>query len=188
MDWLKLDKVTIFEGRDENGNRYLSRFLSDFKKEFNPDTINAGCQRCLEDYYLKFTKHLSKMGNKKSQSDFILKAKYNGIPLEFGSQTFVNNSNIDAEKALKLLKGHKKGKELFEKLPKNIDDLLENGQGEDPAKVLEKKGRDELDGIATGLGLDPKEYSNKGLIAQAILAKQSEASGKGLENGQGEDQ
>jgi hypothetical protein len=42
-----------------------------------------------------------------------------------------------------------------------------------PADTLESKTRAELDDIATGLGLDPAEYGNKGKIIDAINEAQA---------------
>lgn len=49
--------------------------------------------------------------------------------------------------------------------------VLEEGKQE---VELEAKSRKELDEIAVSLGLDPKDYPNKGAIAAAIKEKQSQ--------------
>jgi hypothetical protein len=157
--WLKIDKATIFTGHDENGNRYLSQFLKDYQQTFNPDLINAGCQRCLEDYYHKFTKYLSTM-SKDTKTAYKLKAKYEGIPLAFGSRTQVYNSNLTDEMAEELIKNHPRGKELFEVVP-------EKAAAEEKTDLL-KLSRKELDAMAEKLGINPKDYSNKGEVAAAI--------------------
>lgn len=159
MDWRKLDKATIFTGKDENGNRYLSQFLRDYQKTFNPDMINAGCTKCLEDYYLTFIKFLSTMSKPKN-SGYKLKEKYNGIPLEFGSPVFVSNSNLTDELAQKLIKKHPAGEDLFEELP-------EKTPAEEKTDLI-KLTRPELDSMAEKLGINPKDYSNKGEVAAAI--------------------
>lgn len=160
MDWSDLDKVVIFKGHDENGNRYLSQFLRDYKEVFNSDLINASCDRCLEDYYLKFTKHLYTMSDKK-KSNYVLKKKYNGIPLEFGSAIQVSNTNMTDEYGEKLLKDHAKGADLFDQVPDaKIEDV------NDDLKKLDRSGLDE---VAASLGLEPKNYSNKELVTAAII-------------------
>ena len=166
IDWLKIDKVSIFKGKDENGNRYLSQFLADYKRIFNPDTINAGCDRCLEDYYNNFIKYIT-MGNSTEKKPYVLKKMYNGIPLEFGSSILVTNTNITKEYAEKLIKNHPRGVDLFDVIAKGAGD----SNTEDPLKRLK---RDELDKIATDLGLVPEEYSNMDLIKEAIKTKQEE--------------
>lgn len=160
--WLKIDKATIFTGNDENGNRYLSQFLKDYQQTFNPDLINAGCQRCLEDYYHKFTKYLSTM-SKDTKTEYKLKAKYEGIPLAFGSRTQVYNSNLTDEMAEELLKTHPRGKELFEVIPEKKETAKKT-----KVKKLTDHTRPELDEMAEKLGINPKDYSNKDEVASAI--------------------
>lgn len=165
-DWRKIDKDTIFKGNDENGNRYLSQFLSDYKKTFNPTDINAGCERCLIDYYNKLIKHLSIMGKEVKNNEYQLKLKYNGIPLAFGSPILVTNANINEKYARQLIKNHPRGVELFDKLP---EDFQEEGY-----ESLEDLGRKELDALAENLGLNPEDYKNKSLIIEAIAEKKEE--------------
>ncbi|TYP71482.1 hypothetical protein [Aquimarina intermedia] len=165
-DWRNIDKVTIFNGKDENGNRYLSQFLKDYQNIFQPDMINAGCQRCLNDYYNNYIKYVSSMKTEKKESGFKLREKYNGIPLEFGSATLVTNANITDEIGNKLLKDHPRGEELFEAIPEEEEIVLTR------IEVLDKMTRAQLDETATGLGLNPDDYKNKGLIAEAIAEKE----------------
>ena len=53
----------------------------------------------------------------KNNSQYRLKEKYNGIPLNFGSPILVNNSNLTDEYALELLKNHT-AEAIFDKFPK----------------------------------------------------------------------
>ena len=166
IDWREIDKVAIFTGKDEHGNRYLSQFLKDYAATFNPDMINAGCQRCLEDYYTRTIKELNTMKEPKNESGYVLKPKYQGISLEFGSNIFVTNGNITKEYGDTLLEKHPKGAELFEIVPKKKDKTLEES--------LLDHTRQELDAIATNKGLNPSDYSNKGEIAKAISQLKTE--------------
>ena len=160
-DWRKIDKTAIFKGNDENGNRYLSQFLKEYQETFHPDLINAGCERCLEDYYRNTIKHLSTMSKSKN-SGYKLKAKYEGIQLEFGSRVHVFNSSLTDEIAEKLIKKHPAGKDLFETVP-------EQKKPEAPKKKkLTDHTRPELDAMAEELGINPKDYSNKDEVAAAI--------------------
>ena len=52
-----------------------------------------------------------------NESKYKLKAKYDGISLEFGSQVMVYNATITDELGAKLLK--KRGEQIFELFPKN---------------------------------------------------------------------
>ena len=97
------------------------------------------------------------MGNTTELKEYQLKAKYNGIPLEFGSQTFVTNANITKEFAEKLLKTHPRGSDLFD-VYKELEEI-------DPLKGLK---RAELDEIAIEKGLNPQDYSNAKLLKSAI--------------------
>ena len=159
VDWLGLDKDTVFNGRDADGNRYLSQFLADYERIFTPVDINAGCKRCLDGYYIKLIKHL-KMGNTTEPKEYQLKIKYNGIPLAFGSQIFVTNANITKEYAEILLKTHPRGADLF--------DVFTEIEEADPLKGLK---RAELEEIATEKGLNPENYSNITLLKAAITEK-----------------
>lgn len=174
MNWLKLDKVTIFTGTDGNGNRYLSRFLKDYKEAFPGTDPNAGCQRCLDDYYQKLIKHISIMKTVKNESGFVLKEKYQNIPLRFGSKVLVNNSNMTVEYGRELLK-RKNGEKLFDKIPEITSEKED----------LTKLKRGELNARATKLGLDAKSYANIGEIAEAIEKAESanveETAGEGTE-------
>lgn len=171
-DWLKIDKAAIFTGKDENGNRYLSQFLKDYQDTFHPDMINAGCLRCLEDYYKTFIKHLSTM-SKKESTGYQLKEKYNGIPLEFGSPVYVSNANLTDELAEKLLKRHPAGKDLFKVIPEPREPAEPKAKKsteptEPKVKKLTDHTRKELDAMAEKLGIDPKNYSKKDEVAAAI--------------------
>lgn len=177
MNWLELDKETIFKGKDGNGNRYLSQFLSDYQKQFNPDHINAGCKRCLDDYYTKFVKHLtmSKNETKSKNSGYILKPKYEGIPMKFGSRKLVYSHNITDEIAEEMIKSHPKGKELFQNIPETSKG---KGSEDNPLKTLLKESREELNAKAAELGIEnPEEFQNKQAVAEAII----ESKGKGSE-------
>lgn len=176
MDWSKLDKETIFKGNDAKGNRYLSQFLSDYQNTFNPESINAGCERCLEDYYNKMIKHLN-MSNKNSNtknSGYLLKPKYEGIPMAFGSRKFVYNHTLTDEIAQEMIKNHPKGKALFQNIPEKSKS---KGPEEEPLKELLKLSREELNDAALALGIEnPSEFQNKNQVAEAILESKSKGS------------
>ena len=121
------------------------------------------------------------MGTKvKNESGYKLKAKYDGIPLEFGSQTFVRNSTITKEQGDFLLKNHARGEELFEVIPEPTADA----DGGDALKELTKLERKELNAQADALGLDGKSYANKGEVAQAILDKQADPATEDTDTGE----
>ena len=156
MDWLSVDKDTVFNGSDAHGNRYLNQFLADYERIFDLKDLNAGCKNCLNNYYSNLIKHLN-MGNTTESKAYQLKEKYNGIPLKFGSPVLVNNGNITKEYAEELIKNHPRGIDLF--------DVLPDREPQDDFKGLK---RADLDEIAIGLGLNPEVYSNATLIKEAI--------------------
>ena len=98
MNWLGLDKETIFKDNDADGNRYLNQFLRDYERIFNITDLE--------------------MGNTTEPKEYQLKPKYNGIPLKFGSSVMVTNTNITKEYAKFLIKNHPRGEGLFNVLPK----------------------------------------------------------------------
>lgn len=157
--WLDFDKKTIFEGKDEKGNRYLSQFLRDYKQVFPKAEINAGCGKCLEDYYTKLINHQA-MKKGKPTHGYKLKAKFEGIPLHFGSQVLVTNANLTEAYAKELLK-RKNGKNLFSKIP-------EDPKGSDRSEGLSRLKREELDAKALELGLNPEDYANRDEVIEAI--------------------
>lgn len=115
--WVEIDMDVIFDGNDEDGNRYRTQFLKDYRDIFQPEEINAGCRRCLKDYYFKLIKFQETMSKDKKKSGYVLKLKYQGIPLKFGSRIFVTNANMTDKIGKELLKNHPRGAMLFDKIP-----------------------------------------------------------------------
>jgi hypothetical protein len=111
MDFTTMDINTVATG-SSGGIRYLQLFLQEYTAIFN-EAVNPGCPKCLGEYLKKYKKHFAAMENKCS---YRLYAKYENIPLEFGSPILVNNGNITDAYAEKLL-GHKNGERYFELLP-----------------------------------------------------------------------
>ena len=130
IDWTKYKAEDVKNGLDQNGNRLFSLFVQDYIKVFGVDV----CPNC-KDFPVKFQNYLNKTAMSK-ESKFQLKKMYEGLPLEFGSQVYVTNANITDENALQLIKNHPRGKELFEVLPDNVNELLGAGNKSDkPAAV-----------------------------------------------------
>jgi len=119
VDWTKYKAEEIRSGTDQNGNRLFPQFAQDYHSVFQTDV----CPNC-KDFPVKVQNFLIKIKMSKEESNFKLKEKYDGLPLEFGSQVYVSNASITNENALKLLKTHPKGKDLFQTLPDNLDALL----------------------------------------------------------------
>lgn len=103
--WYEMQLSKIIGGKDSDGVAYLKLFLIDYKQEFNVETVNPSCKKCLADYHDKFIKKYSNMEN---TSNYRLHKKREGLQLEAGSSIFVNNRNITDKYAGKLIERFKK--------------------------------------------------------------------------------
>lgn len=174
-DWSKIALSSVLTGYDKNGNRYLSAFLRDYSQVFQPEEVNAGCIRCLEENYKKLTQYINTMSNKK-ECQYQLKPKYNGIPLKFGSQKRVFNDSITDEDGEFLLKNHPKKEDLFAKLPaKGKTAEPKDKEPEDKevtvASLKDDYSRPEMNAYAESLGIEKAEnFKDKTKLAEAILA------------------
>lgn len=116
-----MDAYTVATGKSSDGTRYLQLFLQEYVSVFN-ETVNPGCPKCLNTYLSRYKNHFNTMAN---TCNYRLHAKYENIPLEFGSPVLVNNANITDEYAEKLLQ-HKNGERYFAILPvaKKFPDVI----------------------------------------------------------------
>ena len=135
INWEEFSIDQIMREKDANGNRYLQLFLIDYSQKFDIQLgdLNAGCPNCIADYYKKFNTKIMK----NSCKDYKLKAKYEGIQLEFGSSFHVTNANLTDEIAKSLLKNHPAGENLFEKFV-SLEEVNEEQveSQEEPKEVL----------------------------------------------------
>ena len=113
MDFTTMDIATVTRSVTGNGERYLELFLREYVSLFN-EKVSPSCPKCLTEYLNRYKNHFKTMAN---TSHYRLHAKYENIPLEFGSPILVNNGNITDEYALKLLE-HKNGERYFAQMPK----------------------------------------------------------------------
>jgi hypothetical protein len=113
MDFTQMDITTITHSLRGDGVRYLQLFLQEYTSIFN-ETVNPGCSLCLTTYLARYKNHFNTMEN--PNTSYRLHAKYENIPLEFGSPILVNNSNLTDEYAQKLL-SHKNGERYFSHIP-----------------------------------------------------------------------
>lgn len=107
-----MDIQTIAASRGSDGTGYLQSFLQEYTKIFK-EKVNPACPRCLNDYLTRYKNYYKEMAN---TCNYRLHAKYENIPLEFGSQIMVNNGNITDQYAQKLLE-QKNGERYFSILP-----------------------------------------------------------------------
>lgn len=91
--WETYNLEYIVGGKTSDNVPLLKLFLQDYSKLFHTTTLNASCSKCLQDYLNNYKQKINKMENPNT-SQYRLKQKYNNIPLEFGSNIFVNNNNI----------------------------------------------------------------------------------------------
>jgi hypothetical protein len=115
-EFLKYGKQTVFGDLSKDG--LLFRFLSEYNRKFGEKKHNLSCSTCREDIWNNYL-NLFKM--KKSNSEYVLKAKYNGIQDGFSGQP-LRNGEITEAQALNLIKTHPKGKDLFEFIPEKVSE------------------------------------------------------------------
>lgn len=112
MDFTTMDIATVTHSVTGSGVRYLELFLKEYTSIFK-EKVNPACPKCLTEYLTRYKNHYKVMAN---TSDYRLHAKYENIPLEFGSPILVNNGNITNEYAQQLLL-HKNGERYFAQMP-----------------------------------------------------------------------
>jgi len=113
MDFTTMDIATITRSVTGSGERYLELFLKEYTSIFK-EKVNPSCPKCLTDYLNRYKNHFKAMTN---TCNYRLHAKYENIPLEFGSPILVNNANITDDYAQKLLQ-HNNGQRYFAQMPK----------------------------------------------------------------------
>lgn len=130
-EWQKYNSQQV-RTQEKNGSRLVLDFAKDYKELFNQE---LNCLNCVRSFDNEFNKYIKAMGlEEKKQSDYRLKAKYDGISFGFGKRGRVFNKTITNKEAEELLKSHPKGKDLFEVMPTepeidlsklNKDELIE---------------------------------------------------------------
>ncbi len=131
MSWKGYSLKQIVSGKSANGSLLLEGFLKDYSKlaGVKLSNLQPSCPKCLNTYFNEYTLK-NKIMN--SNCDYKLHKKYNGIPLDFGSQVLVTNANITNEYAETLISRYlniykNKNEEFdvslfFEKFPNNWND------------------------------------------------------------------
>ncbi|MFD2600799.1 hypothetical protein [Flavobacterium suzhouense] len=115
MDFTTMDIATVTRSVTGSGERYLELFLKEYTSIFK-EKVNPSCPKCLTEYLNRYKNHFNAMAN---TCKYRLNAKYENIPLEFGSPILVNNGNITDEYAQKLL-AHNNGQRYFSQMPKTL--------------------------------------------------------------------
>jgi hypothetical protein len=114
MRFEDMDVSTIASGVTTDGVRYLQLFLAEYTSIFS-ETVNPSCNKCLSNYLSKYKRYVMSKSNQNT-SGYVLHAKYENIPLEFGSPILVNNTNITEEYAQTLL-SQDEGERYFSTIP-----------------------------------------------------------------------
>lgn len=115
IDFTTMDIATLTRNVTDKGVRYLELFLKEYTAVFKVK-VTPSCPKCINGYLTKYKNHFKAMAN---TSQYRLHAKYENIPLEFGSPTLINNTNITDEYALTLLQ-RPGGESLFAKFPGDV--------------------------------------------------------------------
>ena len=126
--WELYNLENIIGGKTTDNIPLLKLFLQDYSKLFHTTTLNASCQKCLQDYLNNYKNKINKMQNPNT-SQYRLKEKYNNIPLEFGSNIFVNNNNITDKYAEKLLERYNAEK-IFDVYPQPTENVVDETTNE----------------------------------------------------------
>lgn len=152
MDFTTMDISTITHGKRGDGVRYLQLFMQEYTSLFN-ERVNPGCPKCLTRYIKKYKNHFTAMPD---TTKYRLHAKYQNIPLTFGSPILVNNANITPEYAQQLL-SRPNGERFFEYIP-SAEQLAEAGEKEKPKRkkrtIIKKQAEP---GAAKQLSVEAKD-------------------------------
>lgn len=128
-----MDIGTLTRSVTAEGVRYLQLFLKEYTALF-PGPVNPSCPKCLTEYLANYKKHYNIMEN---PCKYRLHAKYENIPLEFGSPVLVNNNTITNEYAQKLLQ-QPNGSRFFAHIPPQPEPVTqEKTKPEKAAKTVQ---------------------------------------------------
>ncbi len=126
-----MDIASLTRSVTGGGVRYLELFLREYVSIFS-GPVNPSCPKCLTEYLERYKQHFKTMDN---LSKYRLHARYENIPLEFGSPILVNNSNITDAYAEKLLE-QENGRRYFLHIPEKA--LMITGQISQLKKAAKK--------------------------------------------------
>lgn len=126
-----MDIATLTHSVTGEGVRYLELFLKEYLSLFG-GPLNPQCPKCLTEYLDRYKNYYKQMETPTTK--YRMHAKYENIPLEFGSPILVNNSNLTEEYAQKLLE-QPDGERFFAVLPQKEEMELKS----DEATVAQPK-------------------------------------------------
>lgn len=134
LKWLKYEKLVIF--RDKSKGGLLSQFLKEYKLEFG-GSINPSCMKCLNSYYNNFIEKYT-MSDIKKKTEYVLKAKYNGIKSKTTGRP-CRNADLTDEQAIDLIENHPHGVNLFDFIPIKEIEVVEPIEVEKPKPQRKKR-------------------------------------------------
>ncbi len=123
IDWLVKTDEEILSGRGAGNIPLLQTFLIDYKDLTGATSVNAGCRSCIIDYirtYKLKIRTMSKTKSKDKKPKFVVKEKYLGAPLGFGTGLFINTKFPSNKEVVSILKIHD-AKKIFKVLPEDFD-------------------------------------------------------------------
>ena len=129
IDFVNMDVSTLSALKTAEGVPFLQLFLQEYRKVFN-ETVNAGCSKCINNYLIKYKRKMAQKTENPENSGYRLKAKYENIPLEFGSPVLINNTNLTDAYAEKLL-SRKDGERYFDRFPEKAVSEKSEEKGEE---------------------------------------------------------
>lgn len=165
---------------ESSGKRFLVEFAEDYKALMGT-TLCLSCN--FNSKFYEFinklkTKKMSKK-NKSTKLEFQIKPKYKGVQLGFGSNVMLTDSGLSEELALRFCIEHPRGKELFETLPENVDELIEDYPKIKEKADAEAKKKADADAKAKADAKKQKENLKKGKDkAKADAKKEAEDEAK----------
>ena len=168
-DWSTYNASSILNGTDENGNRLVLEFAIDYKALVGGDL----CISCRKSFPFQFNKFLNYFGMKENKTGYVLHTKYNGLVLAPVMNDAISNARMTEEKALRFITGHPKGRALFKKLPKDINDRIDtykNGSDKEEKFNVHIANGEALKAYAKENNIDLAEATKVKDIREAIKA------------------
>lgn len=107
--YIKLGKQQVFRNKV-----VLLSFLKEYKQYFKTGNLTPSCSSCKTKYWNNYTNLF--IMKEKTECDYILHQKYNGIQLGTNGQP-IRNGEMTNEIGKELLENHPRGKDLFSKIP-----------------------------------------------------------------------
>lgn len=179
--WHKNIEELLLSSFEEIFNDFKKRglLLQYYSDVFGEKDLCSSCQAKMKKYYERLKNKLNQKNKKMSQ--FLFKKDVGAMQMSFGSGQFISNDNMTDELAIEYLKINPNRNTMFSKKPENWEELI--GEEQETEKTPEQLRADkvnqlknlnapELAQACEDAGINPDDYKNKGLRAEAIVAKE----------------